>query len=144
MLYSLVLFIFVAICLLLVGIILLQTSKTGGMGSIGGGNSYLEGALGGQGADTLLLRTTTIFAVIFMCLAIFLNYLDDPKGDNNITVKSVHEYSEGDDQVNVQDQNQVDSENPENSNQVETSPADSNTDKTKKDQVPLKVKESDK
>ena len=66
MLYSIVLFIFVIICLLLVGIILLQTSQTGGMGSIGGGNSYLEGALGGQGADSLLLRTTTIFAVIFM------------------------------------------------------------------------------
>ena len=53
MLYSLVLFIFVIICLLLIGIILLQTSQTGGMGSIGGGNSYLEGALGGQGADSL-------------------------------------------------------------------------------------------
>ena len=66
MLYSIVLFIFVIICLLLVGIILLQTSQTGGMGSIGGGNSYLEGALGGQGADSLLLRTTTIFAVIFI------------------------------------------------------------------------------
>ena len=77
-LYSIVLFIFVIVCLLLLGIILLQTSQTGGMGSIGGGNSYLEGALGGQGADKLLLRTTTIFAVIFMSLAIFLNYLNNP------------------------------------------------------------------
>ena len=93
MLYSIVLFIFVLICLLLVGIILLQTSQTGGMGSIGGGNSYLEGALGGQGADSLLLRTTTIFAVIFMSLAIFLNYLDNPKSSSNITVESSIEYS---------------------------------------------------
>ena len=93
MLYSIVLFVFVVICLLLVGIILLQTSQTGGMGSIGGGNSYLEGALGGQGADSLLLRTTSIFAVIFMCLAIFLNYLDNPKSDSNITVNSSIEYS---------------------------------------------------
>jgi len=93
MLYSIVLFIFVIICLLLVGIILLQTSQTGGMGSIGGGNSYLEGALGGQGADSLLLRTTTIFAVIFMSLAIFLNYLDNPKSSSNITVESNIEYS---------------------------------------------------
>ena len=93
MLYSIVLFIFVIICLLLVGIILLQTSQTGGMGSIGGGNSYLEGALGGQGADSLLLRTTTIFAVIFMSLAIFLNYLDNPKSSSNITVESSIDYS---------------------------------------------------
>ena len=93
MLYSIVLFIFDVICLLLVGIILLQTSQTGGMGSIGGGNSYLEGALGGQGADSLLLRTTTIFAVIFLSLAIFLNYLDNPKSSSNITVESSIEYS---------------------------------------------------
>ena len=63
-LYSMVLFIFVIVCLLLLGIILLQTSQTGGMGSIGGGNSYLEGALGGQGADKLLLRTTTVFGAV--------------------------------------------------------------------------------
>ena len=101
MLYSIVLFIFVVICLLLVGIILLQTSQTGGMGSIGGGNSYLEGALGGQGADSLLLRTTTIFAVIFMSLAIFLNYLDNPKSSSNITVESSIEYSSDADESNL-------------------------------------------
>jgi len=101
MLYSIVLFIFVVICLLLVGIILLQTSQTGGMGSIGGGNSYLEGALGGQGADSLLLRTTTIFAVIFMSLAIFLNYLDNPKSSSNITVESSIEYSSDAEESNL-------------------------------------------
>ena len=101
MLYSIVLFIFVVICFLLVGIILLQTSQTGGMGSIGGGNSYLEGALGGQGADSLLLRTTTIFAVIFMSLAIFLNYLDNPKSSSNITVESSIEYSSDAEESNL-------------------------------------------
>ena len=101
MLYSIVLFIFVVICLLLVGIILLQTSQTGGMGSIGGGNSYLEGALGGQGADSLLLRTTTIFAVIFMSLAIFLNYLDNPRSSSNITVESSIEYSSDAEESNL-------------------------------------------
>ena len=101
MLYSIVLFIFVVICLLLVGIILLQTSQTGGMGSIGGGNSYLEGALGGQGADSLLLRTTTIFAVIFMSLAIFLNYLDNPKSSSNITVESSIQYSSDAEESNL-------------------------------------------
>ena len=101
MLYSIVLFIFVIICLLLVGIILLQTSQTGGMGSIGGGNSYLEGALGGQGADSLLLRTTTIFAVIFMSLAIFLNYLDNPRSSSNITVESSIEYSSDAEESNL-------------------------------------------
>ena len=90
-LYSIVLFIFVIVCLLLLGIILLQTSQTGGMGSIGGGNSYLEGALGGQGADKLLLRTTTIFAVIFMSLAIVLNVINNPTEQ----YQSEFEYEEG-------------------------------------------------
>ena len=138
MLYSLVLFIFVAICLLLVGIILLQTSQTGGMGSIGGGNSYLEGALGGQGADSLLLRTTTVFAVIFMCSAMFLNYLSNPKGTSNITVESSMEYSDGNEEGDVQVQNQT---GLENSKQTDNSKDDSSTNETEKTQVPLEESE---
>ena len=88
-LYSILLFVFVVVCLMLLGIILLQTSQTGGMGSIGGGNSYLEGALGGQGADKLLLRTTTIFAVIFMSLAILINIIDNPASEMNYSTESV-------------------------------------------------------
>ena len=89
MLYSIVLFVFVIICLLLVGIILLQTSQSGGMGSIGGGNSFLDGALGSQGADSLLLRTTTVLAVIFMSLAILINLIDNPASDMNYSTESV-------------------------------------------------------
>ena len=141
MLYSLVLFIFVVICLLLVGIILLQTSQTGGMGSIGGGNSYLEGALGGQGADSLLLKTTTVFAVIFMCLAIFLNYLNNPKASSNITVESSIEYSSESEQANSQVQNQVDLENVENSKQNDNSGNNSNKNKAVKALVPSEESE---
>ena len=81
-LYNVVLFIFVIVCILLVGIILLQTSQSGGLGAVGGGNSYLEGALGSQGADSLLLKTTTIFAVIFLSLEIILYVLSAPEATN--------------------------------------------------------------
>ena len=127
MLYSIVLFIFVIICLLLVGIILLQTSQTGGMGSIGGGNSYLEGALGGQGADSLLLRTTTIFAVIFMSLAIFLNYLDNPKSSSNVTVESSIEYSsDAEDSIlpNLNLENPISKESDIKDKKIEPKPID--------------------
>jgi protein translocase SecG subunit len=50
-LYYVVIFIFVLICLLLVGIILMQSSKTGGMGSGLAGNAALDTAFGGEGAD---------------------------------------------------------------------------------------------
>ena len=140
MLYSLVLFIFVIICLLLVGIILLQTSQTGGMGSIGGGNSYLEGALGGQGADSLLLRTTTIFAVVFMCLAIFLNYLDNPKSASNITVESSIEYSAENDQSNNQTLNsEISADSDDTGNSDASNAIEAATDKIEAatDKVPL-------
>tara|TARA_B100000029_G_C17577272_1_gene958569 strand:+ start:2309 stop:2686 length:378 start_codon:yes stop_codon:yes gene_type:complete len=75
MLYSVVLFVFVIVCVLLVGIILLQSSQSGGMGSALAGNT-LNSAFGGQGADRLLVKTTTFLAVTFMCLAILLSKPD--------------------------------------------------------------------
>ena len=89
MFYSIALFAFVIVCLLLIVIILLQSSQSGGMGSIGGGNNFLDGALGSQGADALLLRTTTILAVIFMSLAIMINLLDNPASKMNFSTESV-------------------------------------------------------
>ena len=80
-LYYVVIFIFVVVSLLLIGIILLQSSKTGGMGSALAGNSSLASAFGSQGADKLLVRITTVFAVLFMSLAIGLNILSIPTDD---------------------------------------------------------------
>ena len=72
-LYYVVIFIFVLICLLLVGIILMQSSKTGGMGSGLAGNAALDTAFGGEGADKLLVKITTVLATLFMVLSIILN-----------------------------------------------------------------------
>ena len=74
-LYYVVIFIFVLICLLLVGIILMQSSKTGGMGSGLAGNAALDTAFGGEGADKLLVKITTVLATLFMVLSIILNLL---------------------------------------------------------------------
>ena len=77
-LYYIVIFIFVLICLSLVGIILLQSSKTGGMGAGIAGNSALNSAFGSQGADKLLVKITTVLATLFMVLSIILNVLYMP------------------------------------------------------------------
>ena len=76
-LYYVVISLFVVICIMLVVIILLQSSQTGGMGSAIAGNAF-NAAFGGQGADKLLVRITTVLAVIFMSLAIVLNVLPTP------------------------------------------------------------------
>ena len=89
-LYYVVIFIFVLICLLLVGIILMQSSKTGGMGSGLAGNAALDTAFGGEGADKLLVKITTVLATLFMVLSIILNVLStsDDSG-SSVSQKSV-------------------------------------------------------
>ena len=77
MLYGIAIFIFVIICILLMGIILLQSSKTGGMGSAMGGQA-INTAFGGQGADKLLVKLTSGLAVGFMVMAILIGMMDNP------------------------------------------------------------------
>ena len=131
MLYSTVLFIFVVICIFLVGIILLQTSQSGGMGSIGGGNTFLDGALGSQGADSLLLRTTTVLAVIFMSLAILLNLIDNPASKMNYSTDSVIMKNSSEETIPVvEDANS--NQKSTSSEEVEASPTQDNTNSTDK------------
>ena len=59
MFYGVIVFIFVVVCFLLMAIILMQSSQTGGMGSAMGGGA-MNAAFGGQGADKILVRVTSI------------------------------------------------------------------------------------
>jgi len=77
MIYGLAIFLFVIICIMLMGIILLQSSKTGGMGTAMGGGA-INTAFGGQGADKLLVRITSGLAIGFMGLAIIIGMMDNP------------------------------------------------------------------
>ena len=77
MLYGIAIFIFVLVCIMLMGIILLQSSKTGGMGTAMGGQA-INTAFGGHGADKLLVRITSGLAVVFMVLAIAIGMMDNP------------------------------------------------------------------
>ena len=77
MLYGLAIFIFVLVCIMLMGIILLQSSKTGGMGTAMGGQA-INTAFGGYGADKLLVKITSSLAVAFMVLAIIIGMMDNP------------------------------------------------------------------
>ena len=77
MLYSLAIFIFVTVCIMLMGIILLQSSKTGGMGTAMGGGA-INTAFGGQGADKILVKITSGLAVSFMGLAIIIGMMKNP------------------------------------------------------------------
>ena len=86
MIYYMFVFSMVVISFLLVGVILLQQSKTGGMGSAMTGN-VLNSAFGGEAADKLLVKTTAILAALFMIFAISLNVISTP-GSLNISTST--------------------------------------------------------
>jgi len=88
MLYSILIFLFVLVCLMLVGIILLQSSKTGGMGAGVSGQAMNE-AFGGDGADKLLVRMTAVLAFSFMFLAGTIAWMDNPNSKSTNIEKPI-------------------------------------------------------
>jgi len=80
MLYSILIFLFVLVCIMLVTIILLQSSKSGGMGAAISGQAMNE-AFGGEGADKLLVRMTGGLAFIFMFLAMTIGWIGNPSSE---------------------------------------------------------------
>ena len=94
MLYGIAIFIFVLVCIMLMGIILLQSSKTGGMGTAMGGQA-INTAFGGHGADKLLVRITSGLAVVFMVLAITIGMMDNPASRIDFSNKPTLSRNEG-------------------------------------------------
>lgn len=63
----------VAVCLIVV--VLLQSSKSPGLsGAVGGGAEHLVGKAKARGFDALLNRLTTLFAVLFMVMALVVGF----------------------------------------------------------------------
>ena len=94
MLYGIAIFIFILVCFMLMGIILLQSSKTGGMGTAMGGQA-INTAFGGHGADKLLVRITSGLAVAFMVLAITIGMMDNPASRIDFSNKPTLSRNEG-------------------------------------------------
>lgn len=66
--------VYVFVCVFLILVVLLQSGKSGGMGSaFGGGGSNT--VFGGAGAGNFLTRLTAISAALFMILSATLAYL---------------------------------------------------------------------
>jgi preprotein translocase subunit SecG len=62
-------------CVALIIVILLQSSKSAGLsGAIAGGAEHLMGKAKARGFDALLIRLTTIFAILFMVMALVVGY----------------------------------------------------------------------
>lgn len=74
MIFGIFVIIFLIVCLILILLVLIQSDKGGGIsGAIGGGLSGASSLLGTQDTANILTRGTTIFAVSYMVLCIFLS-----------------------------------------------------------------------
>ena len=60
------LFIHVVVCILLIMVILLQSSKGSGLAGAFGGGGGAGAVFGGRGAATFLSKVTTVLAILFM------------------------------------------------------------------------------
>lgn len=65
----------VIICIALIGVVLLQSGKSAGLGSIGGGAEQIMGKAKARGIDAVLNKITVVLAVLFMVLSITVAYI---------------------------------------------------------------------
>jgi len=72
--YGFLIVIFVIVCILMVVSILLQSSKGGGLASSFGGLGS-SNVLGPRGAASFLQKATTVLAVVYMLLSIFIGLM---------------------------------------------------------------------
>ena len=75
MLYGLVLFVHIVVSTVLVVSVLMQASKGGGLAGTFGGSGTTGGIFGGRGAAPLLVKVTTVCAVMFFLTSISLNFV---------------------------------------------------------------------
>lgn len=74
--YTILMFIYVGICFGLIISVLLQSSKGEGLaGAFGGGGGSGGAVFGGRGAASFLSRATTVFAVLFMTMAVLMSFM---------------------------------------------------------------------
>lgn len=77
---TLVVIVHVLVCLVLIGVVLLQSGKAGDLASAFGGAGS-QTAFGARGAATFLTKATTLCAVIFMITSLALSmFMARPSG----------------------------------------------------------------
>lgn len=72
--YGFLIVIFVIVSALLTFLILIQSSKGGGLAGIGGGDSF-GAVFGGKGSAPFLVKITTILATAFLVIALLLGFI---------------------------------------------------------------------
>jgi len=77
-----ILMLFIIVCFGLILVILLQSSKGGGLGGAFGGGGGMGAVFGGRGAGDFLSKTTGWLAVGFLGIALLLSFLSRGGGES--------------------------------------------------------------
>ena len=86
--------IFLAVCIGMVVIVLMQEGKAAGLGSIGGiGDSYW-GKNKSRSMEGNLIRSTKVLAAAFLIIALALNMIPDSSSSSSAAVQTVTAESE--------------------------------------------------
>ncbi|TDI88101.1 MAG: preprotein translocase subunit SecG, partial [Caldithrix sp.] len=80
--YGILIFFYVLVCIGLTVVILLQSSKGGGLAGAFGGGGDMGAVFGGRGAATFLSRLTTGFAIAFLVFSLLLSFVNRGSSDN--------------------------------------------------------------
>jgi preprotein translocase subunit SecG len=88
--YGLLLVIFILVCLFQIVVILLQSSKGGGLAGAFGGAS-MGTVFGGRGAATFLSKVSAVLATIFMLLSLILGLMTSAGGENQGLVEQARQ-----------------------------------------------------
>lgn len=79
--YTLLVVLFILVCILMVVAILMQASKGGGLASSFGGMGSAGGVLGARGAASFLQKVTIGFAIAFGLLSMAISFLSRPASE---------------------------------------------------------------
>jgi preprotein translocase subunit SecG len=96
MLQTFVSILHVFVCVVLMGVVLLQQGKGGGMGAAFGGGTSSQ-VFGGRGAGNLLTRATAVCAATFMLTSVSLAYMSS-SGDRALRARIAEEEAKKKDQ----------------------------------------------
>tara|TARA_B100000676_G_C17401606_1_gene495257 strand:- start:153 stop:500 length:348 start_codon:yes stop_codon:yes gene_type:complete len=98
-------FIHAIISVLLIGLILMQSSQGGGLSGTFGGNAA-SSVLGGHNAGNVLSKITTWLASFFIILAIVISTLSGPSGDSTSSLVKDAANERGTDLINIEEPSQ--------------------------------------
>ncbi|HNR66700.1 MAG TPA: preprotein translocase subunit SecG [bacterium] len=73
--YIFLIVLFVIVCILLTFLILIQSSKGGGLAGTFGGADSMGAVFGGRGAGDFLTKATGVLAALFMVIALLIGLL---------------------------------------------------------------------